>query len=227
MNLVYKLTREDNLCYIGLTLNLKKRIYEHKRSVRFKELKIINIEILGKYSVYSDAEEAETNFIKEYDTFYHGLNYTPDGKGKNKFTKFNTFGLTHNVSTKEKIGYKSKERNAGKILQEYFDTPEGKIKKQELNQKHSEFKKTIFYPAKFNETIITSVYELYNSNPTIKGDDLIGKNGKNGKKINYLTLFVNEYSQKFNMTTAYMRKLLKGKVLVWKYLYEEILDMKS
>jgi len=100
MNLVYKLTREDNLCYIGLTLNLKKRIYEHKRSVRFKELKIINIEILGK-------------------------------------------------------------------------------------------------------------------------------NGKNGKKINYLTLFVNEYSQKFNMTTAYMRKLLKGKVLVWKYLYEEILDMKS
>ena len=29
------------------------------------------------------------------------------------------------------------------------------------------------------------------------------------------------------MTCAYIRKLLNGKVRVWKYLYEEILDMKS
>jgi predicted GIY-YIG superfamily endonuclease len=70
---VYKITRVDNLEYIGITVNCKKRFSDHSRSERFS-LGIKNVEILKECDSYEEAEELEEYYISLYDTFNSGLN---------------------------------------------------------------------------------------------------------------------------------------------------------
>ncbi len=109
MSCVYKLTRSDGLEYIGITNNLPKRLSSHKRSRRFSEFGITNVEILFDGS-YSECEEREEQFIEMFNTFKRGLNMTNKGKGRSDTTKFSTFGCKFSDSSKLKMSDAAKRR---------------------------------------------------------------------------------------------------------------------
>ena len=77
---VYKLTRADGLSYVGITLDLKKRVKDHAKTKRFAA-GIISVETLFT-GPYSECVRLEPFFVKLNDTYRRGLNVTPDGRGK-------------------------------------------------------------------------------------------------------------------------------------------------
>ncbi len=74
MPVVYKVTRIDNLAYVGITVKPKTRLWEHKKSKRF-EMGIKTFEILFEGS-YQECWDKEEEFIKLHDTYKNGLNLT-------------------------------------------------------------------------------------------------------------------------------------------------------
>lgn len=109
MALIYKLTREDGLEYIGITKDLKKRLSSHRKSRRFSELKLINFITLFEGS-YEECDKLEESYIEMYGTFKHGLNMTNKGKGKNDTNRFNTFGFKFSEDSKLKMSISGKKR---------------------------------------------------------------------------------------------------------------------
>lgn len=71
---VYKITRNDDLSYIGITTSFKNRLSYHKKSDRFS-IGIKSYEILfeGPYDICDLLEE---HFIELHDTYKNGLNVT-------------------------------------------------------------------------------------------------------------------------------------------------------
>ena len=74
MAVIYKITRSDGLEYIGITINYKQRINQHKRSKRFND-GINHHEILFE-GTYEDCELNEEQYISTFNTFKKGLNMT-------------------------------------------------------------------------------------------------------------------------------------------------------
>ena len=106
---IYKITRSDNLSYIGITKNLKTRISQHRKSKRFSE-GIKTVEILEENLNYDEAEKKEEYYIDLYDTYKSGLNATPHGKGKNQNCKFNTLGFKFSDESRKKMSESAKRR---------------------------------------------------------------------------------------------------------------------
>jgi hypothetical protein len=103
MALVYKITRDDGLEYIGIcNSKLDIRISQHSKTQRFKN-RITNVIVLIKDISYEKAESVEQYFIEYYNTYNKGLNLTFNGKGKNKNTKFNTYGHVFTDESKKKM----------------------------------------------------------------------------------------------------------------------------
>ncbi len=105
---VYKLTRADGLSYVGITLDLKKRVKDHAKTKRFAA-GIISVETLFT-GPYSECVRLEPFFVKLNDTYRRGLNVTPDGRGKTSTARFNTYGNPCSDATRKKIG----DANRGK-----------------------------------------------------------------------------------------------------------------
>ena len=109
MACVYKLTRADGLEYIGITKKLKKRLWSHKRSNRFKDSPIADLVILFE-GTYEECDTLEEKYIEKYGTFRHGLNMTNRGKGKNLTDRFNTLGYKFSAASRNKMSESSKRR---------------------------------------------------------------------------------------------------------------------
>ena len=107
---VYKLIREDNQIYIGISVNFNSRLNAHRKSKRFSELKIKEYEILYECDTYEEAELLEEKMIKKYDSFYNGLNESVNGKGNHLSPNFNTLGYKFSEESKEKM---RKPKNGG------------------------------------------------------------------------------------------------------------------
>lgn len=103
---VYKITRQDGLVYIGITVDLKKRIAAHTKSHRFKDIPIEKVEILFE-GPYRECEVQEEKFIEYFDSYANGLNLTEDGKAKNPddiiASNWITYGDKHSKRTKDKM----------------------------------------------------------------------------------------------------------------------------
>ena len=109
MAVIYKLTREDGLEYIGITNRLNGRLNNHKKSLRFSESRLVNHEILFE-GPYDECERLEEMFIEKYNTFESGLNCTRRGKGRSECDGFNTLGFKFSEESRKKMSASAKAR---------------------------------------------------------------------------------------------------------------------
>lgn len=221
---IYKITRNDGLEYVGQTINLKTRLYNHRRSKKFRDFGILKVEVIDTVSESSEADKLESLYIEKYDTFNNGLNMTYNGRGNHKYQgKFSTLGLKHSDETKAKIANKSSIRmkeywRAGVKAASQEAQERAKARMTETRRKQG------CTHTKFTEDDVREVLNLYSTRPYIEG---IGEKLPNGHVKTYDRAFANKYAEQFSMTPAHIRNLVQRKNKYWNHLYEEILDLKS
>jgi DNA-directed RNA polymerase subunit L len=76
---IYRIERSDGLAYVGITVDLEKRLTQHSRSRRFVDYKIQEVEVLFSGD-YLECAQREQEYIEKYDTYKNGLNMAPAGK---------------------------------------------------------------------------------------------------------------------------------------------------
>ncbi len=213
MTIVYKIERNDDLCYIGITNNFKKRLKDHLKSKRF-DIGIKTYSILADVHDYHIAEILEEFFIEKYDTYKNGLNTTIDGKGLSG-KKFNTLGHRYSEYSKEKM-----KNNHWSKTGNY--SPKGIKMSDEQKKKLSEDRKGRKGNTVLNEEIIREILILYKNKPYI--NDKIDKIQRNGVLLTYDRAFCNKYGEIYNYTGMY--ELIRGKYISWNHIVNEILDTK-
>lgn len=222
MPCVYKITRQDDLEYIGITVNKKVRFKSHEKSKRF-ESGIKYIEILAEVDSYEEAEELEEFFIDKYNTYECGLNLTPKGKGLNEDCKFNTFGHKFSEESRKRMSDAAKKR-----IEKYG--PNKPTFTEETRKKLSEQRKGKIHKRNlmFTWEQIKEMRELYESQSFDIPDsiikevvkkrhlDLIDKESvfnlttKNGKPVTYQILFCKAMAQKYGTYDLVIRNIIKG-----------------
>lgn len=217
MYCVYCITRDDGQKYIGKAKNIKNRILAHKKSKRFFDYNI-EYEILFFSEDHDLICDAEEFYINYFDSFHNGLNLTKDGSGNNYTNKFTTKGFKFSQKSKNKmkLNHYSKKEN-------YKPSMLGRKHSEETKRKFSKSRKGKVSSKKFDEKTIEEILNLYKSKPFI---EIANKKRKNGKYINYDSAFCIIYAEKYNMSIPNMKKIIKGENIVWKNLYEKILDLK-
>jgi predicted GIY-YIG superfamily endonuclease len=216
---VYKLTREDGQEYIGTAINFRTRLCNHKKSERFSEKKIIEIEFLGEFVEYEDALRFEMECITKYDTFHNGLNKTLDGTGNHQVPHFSTKGYKFSEKSKKLMGQRSKERGAGHRLQAWRNNLSHEDKLA-FNKKISDGKTNKAATSIFSKEIIREIMTLYASKPLLEN---VGKVSANGKILTYVAAFAKKYAPEYGMVRTGMKNILTGKGLCHRDLYNEIL----
>ena len=224
------LTREDGLQYIGITTDIDKRIYQHKKSIRFSEHALKSYEILFEGS-YSDCEDKESLFIEQYDTFNNGLNETSDGKGKSKTTKFNTLGKKYSEESKRKMSENNWLKNTPPELRPnrkgiLLRKTEKRLadierrKNKETNPSCKRKTDTIREIQElFSKFIITKDIALKYCKKSQKEPiecgviiDFTQCVGKGGHPFNITQIFSHEISPIYNCSSVWIRKLLNVKL---------------
>lgn len=221
--IVYMLTRSDDKKYVGITINMKKRLSDHKRSKRFS-LGIKSVEILAECDSYAEAEILETYYVERYDTFNSGLNASVNGKGNRRNAKFTTLGLSYSEESKEKMR-KNHWSKTGKY------TPIGITHTEEQKKQWSETRKGKCYRTRtIPYDIAMSIKNSYDIDDLTFDNDFISKFvskhniplvGKispydlkcvNGKNLSKLKLYSEHYSAKYGYTIGNVRAICKGGV---------------
>lgn len=200
MAVVYKITRNDGLEYIGITQNIKTRINEHRKSERFL-IGIQKVQILFESESYQLCEIEEVKMIELYDTYRSGLNMTLTGKGKNEDCKFNTYGLTASAETRRKIS----EANKGKI-----PWNRGKPHSSQTKKHLSEVRKGKRHSSKLTLEQVKIIKDEYNSFRMSFSDSNI-VNGKNGRPITSVVAFAKKYYIQYGITYTGLKNILIGK----------------
>jgi len=224
---VYMITREeDGKKYIGTTVNLTKRIRDHKLTERFKGFQL-QFEILNEFDNYHEALSFEEQMIEKHDTFYNGLNLSKNGRGNHLCKTFNTYGLKHSEETKKKIGEKSIERKAWKAPLEKVKNMSSEEYKQYVNKiklsKEKLFEKRGFIQRKFKEDIIIEFIEGFKSFE-LQDEKMLFR--KNGRHVTKERVYCEQFAKKTNLNPGYLYKILKKEVHSWNQLIEKILGSK-
>lgn len=210
---VYRLIREDGKIYIGKTNTdrYNKRMYDHKRSKRFKGY-IFNSEIIYRSEDHDDVLEKEKYFVEYFDSYKNGLNKSKDGSGNHNSPNFTNMGLKHKEESRQKIRLKAIGNKRALGLKHSVQTKE----------KWSEKRKGKVWSKKFNDEHIRNLMNHFKITPI--SETTISKNGK---PLTHLKKFCNDNAKKYNMSNKTMENILLGKTIAWEHLYKEILDMKS
>lgn len=218
---VYKITRVDDLSYIGMTLNTVSRFKTHKKSNRFK-VGIKSIEILEECDSYETAEDLEEYYIDYFDTFKNGLNVTPNGKGKNEDAKFNTLGHVFSVASRNKMSKAAKARGPNNTG--YKHTEETKImwslkrkgrpahnKKisNEIIEEMIASYKTDTLNLRSNYQYITEFVKKSQRSQVVFVQ-LENLKSPNGKPLSLATLYAKYYSEKYQYSASLIREYLTG-----------------
>lgn len=226
MCLVYMIIRNDDMCYIGATVNLPKRIYYHRKSERFT-IGIKEVKVLYESSDYFDCLEKETYFVKLYDTYSNGLNKTNDGKGKSSTTDFTTFNYEYSEESKNKMRVSRKN---------FFDNNEKRwsnnLSIESRDKLKLKYSNKILGPTKLTDDIKNEINARYAKLPKIPTDylrsivkvsqkdlcnilDISELKTKNGRPINYINLFINVFCKdlmdKYNITSTCIHNFIIGK----------------
>jgi hypothetical protein len=109
--LVYKITRDDGMLYIGTTIKdrMNNRLSQHKGTARFKGHKF-TFEILEESTSKSYIDMKEEYYINHFDTLNSGLNRSINGKGNHLAPTFTTFGYKYSTESKQKMSESAKKR---------------------------------------------------------------------------------------------------------------------
>lgn len=217
---VYLLTRNDNLSYIGITVDFNKRLMEHKRSSRFKELGIKEYKILYHAFDYQEARRVERILIKEFDTYHNGLNETETGNGNGIITEgFTTLGYKFSEESKKLMSDNNWSKRG-------FDNPmKGKKHSKETKENWSKLRKGKAWSKKADEKMIREILLLYkNKSLVFEG---VGERQKGCQHIlTYKNAFCKFISKKYNFSGKWVYNLLNGKYLTWNPLLNEIMNTK-
>jgi hypothetical protein len=208
---VYKITRIDDLSYIGITANFITRLWNHRKSKRFSS-GIKSYEILNETDDYLIAEKLEEEYISFYDTWKCGLNVTFDGKGYNGNCNFNTCNYKYSEESKNKMK-KNHWSKTGKY------SPKGSKHSEETKEKISNSKKGKPSFTKISENDVIKMITLYYDRPEIKD---VGKIRRNGKILTYMRAFSKKHHLDFGLTSNALYKILNGEIAIWKPLLLEI-----
>ena len=110
--IIYKLTRDDGMRYIGTTTSLrfKNRMSQHRTTERFRN-RTFEWEILVQSSDKAILHK-EKDYITEYNTLSpHGLNKTWSGKGSGHDSpKFTTSGYQYSDESRKNMSESAKRR---------------------------------------------------------------------------------------------------------------------
>lgn len=215
MAIVYKITRIDGLEYIGITVNLKKRLRDHSKSKRFEQgIKEYVILYEGDYSA---CESLEEKFIVEYDTYHNGLNVTKSGKGNHNYAdKFNTLGLKPTEETKRKISESNKKAKLNKIAWNKGKTGYHIHSIEARASMSQKLKGSKNGRAVLSEEIVRTIVKEFETRPHL---DCAGIVQKNGVEMSYEWAFSKNYSSKYGIVPATMMRLLRKKI--WKHVWQE------
>lgn len=216
--IVYKLTRDDNVLYIGTTNTQRysKRMGEHKNHKRFKNHSFKD-EILEKSTDYDYIQSKEADYIENYDTYKNGLNDTINGSGNHLSQKFTTKGYKFSDQQRKNMSIAGRGKHSGKNNGMYGrnHTRESKtimskkrigvsfpkiLTQENVNQIRKNFKEQKF----INETYLSG-----NGKEYIIGDTL-----QNGIKLNYLTVFSKIEAKEYNISSQLIRAIIQNKT--WK-----------
>lgn len=222
---VYKITRIDGLEYIGITINLNKRIREHSYTEKFKG-KINRVSVLSVCNTYEEAGILEEKFIEQYDTFYNGLNGSINGKGNHLAPNFTTLGMKYSEKSKNKM----KENNWSK---RGYDAPfKGKRHTKSSRKKMSEIRKGVCWrprtiPLEDRKTIYNSyINDSLSFSPEFLSS-LVKKSQRdlvldgrisnlnemvspNGKQITKLIAYAAYYANEYNVSVVAIRGILNS-----------------
>jgi len=216
---VYKITRVDDLSYIGITVNSKKRFEEHRKSNRFSN-GIKEIKILCECNTYEEAGDKEEFYIQELDTFYKGLNLTKNGKGLNENCKFNTFGHKFSNESKKKMSISRKgkptwikgkthsiesKKKMSKLRKGICWKTELKLTDDQINGIINDYGIVIFEDSFIAQYVKPSQKDHINSIPFV---DL---KSQNGKPLSYKVLYCKYKEKQLGVTYQYIKNILEGK----------------
>lgn len=227
---IYLLEREDGYRYVGITTNYKQRIYAHRSSKRFKELKIVNAIILETHGDQDVAINREKYWVAELDTYKNGLNLTSTG-GADCGERFNTLGMSfvkgkrwcHDPKTgKHKAILDQSQLPDGWLMGRHVNGMKGRSHSHETRQAFSNARRGKPHKSKFNEDTIRRLFELYKSQPQL---ERVGEYVDVTKtlKRSYERAFALKYCKEFNMTSAYVHQLITKPSITWDYLWNEII----
>lgn len=191
---IYMFRNDNNKCYVGFTSNFNKRLAAHR-----KKHTIVESNIVYQTTDINHAYKMEEYFIKEYDSYYNGLNKTKDGKGiVGKLQS--TTGFRFSQVSRQKMSESAKQRYASgrNPLKDYVHT-EQDIKKMSDSQTG-----ICTYSTLSVETIL-DIKRLYKLRP------LLNCNGKQYKFRNKSTLFYKIMSLKYNVSTVCISDIIKNK----------------
>lgn len=236
MAVVYKITRGDGLEYVGITTNLKSRLYSHQKSERFS-MGIQRTEVLYE-STYENCQDAEPIYISVFDTYKNGLNVTPDGKGNHKeSTSFNTYGYKFSEKSKKLMGDRKRGRTQMSIpgvgtyiwcdrndIDHYISLGYVHGNKNSKCVHSEEYKQRLRiermgskgHNAILNEVIVREIIREYTSGTELVG---VGVVQRNGKKLSYEQAFCLQKSEKYGVSSAVLRTIVRKKC--WKHVWEE------
>lgn len=219
---VYLITRTDNTKYVGITLNMNKRLSEHRRSKRFESGVKEHI-ALSACDDYSEARKLEEYFITKYDTYNNGLNMTPNGGKLKDCEKFNTLGLKFSDETKSKMcenhwsktgSYRQNGRTLSKETKDKMSA--GRVGKFHGSRKVSKDEVIVIIESYKNNSID---FEDEFVKQFVKSSDKerVGSVGikqlttPNGKSLTLEKLYAEYYARLFGVTPNAIRGILNGK----------------
>lgn len=213
MHLIYMITNpHTKLSYVGLTKNLKKRLYQHKRDFTV-ECDDFNIEVIfDNIPSLAEANEMEKVFIDVHHTFDNGYNKTRGGGRKTevseetkiKLSKSNSgenngfYGKKHNQESLNKMrGRKFSDEHRQKISEDNKRNPRrywlGKTRSEETNQKISKSLKGRKIPKETRQKISKSNSgennAFYGKKHTLESRLKMSETKRRKNNPNQLTLF--------------------------------------
>lgn len=202
--LVYVITREDGKRYVGTTNTnrLKKRMYEHSRSARFRKFPW-EYKIVFQTQTIDKCLAEEERLITALDTYHNGLNESENGRGKNHCTSFTTLGYKFSEVSRQKMSNTRLLLFKEGHIKPYRHTFTEKQRKQasdsRIGKQHS---------TKLTEKQVIEILELFDSKPPL---EQAGKKQGNGRITSYEWAFSVEYGSQYKVTPACMLKIIKGK----------------
>jgi len=214
---VYLIERIDGMCYVGITIDPKKRFRQHSRSDRFN-IGIKSTKILEECDDYSMAENLEEYYINKLDTFKNGLNLTNTGKGMSD-CKFNTLGHVFSEKSRLKMSKSAKKRGVNTTGYKFDDEVKerwSELRKNKYwgnNKKITDDEALIIYNTYANDELEFDVefmkaYVKKTQRESIEDLPFNELSSPNGRPLSKMTLYAGHYAKVYDVTSATIRQII-------------------
>ena len=187
MYYIYTLKEDNEIKYVGQTINPVKRKCSHKNTKNSH-----TFEIIFKTFDREIAKQKEIEYISVFRTYYNGWNKSPGGEGFENYERKGIGGV--------KKGYIPWNKNKSSCFSESTIKHFSEIRKGK-----------VWKPSKLKENDVKKIREIYKTKIDIPG---VGVKMKNGRNMSYNQAFSIKYSKIYNTTKENIRRIIERKT--WK-----------